>query len=394
MTKTVQHLLANIQDLAPDIAARAAEIEAGRRIPPDIVEKLRSIGVYRTLVPKSHGGFELDLASAVDVIAALSRIDGSLGWSAMVATGGQVFAPLLSKDMYNQVYAKGPDVAFAGSARPTGTMEAVPGGWRVNGRWPFMSGCLHADWIATFCIAIKDGKPIQGPVPGIPAIRACILPAQEWQIEDTWHVMGLKGTGSHDILLKDMIVADASAVDLANATPCIPAPLARGLQNVLPLLHSANSVGMGQGVLDDLTAVARGGRQQFNAAVPLRDSELFQAGLGHAAAELRAAEALLQSEAARYWRYALAGTLQEAALLTRARQTSAWITSTCARIAEVCFRLAGSAAIYESSPLQRRLRDLQTAAQHYTAQERHYAIAGQQLLREDAAEAPKATLVA
>ncbi len=389
MMKTAQSLLANIQDLAPAITARAAEIEAARRIPPDLIEKLKSIGVFRTLVPKSHGGLELDLDSVMDVIIALSRIDGSVGWCAMVATGGQVFAPLLPKDTYNQVYAKGPDVAFAGSARPDGTAEAVPGGWRVNGRWAYTSGCLHADWMAGFCIVIKDGKPVAGPLPGIPLIRGCILPARDWQIEDTWHVMGLKGTGSHDIFVKDAIIPDAYLIDPAGATSCVPAPLSRGLQQVLPLLHGANTLGMAEGALDELTRLAKGGRQQLNAAVPLRDSELFQAGLGRAAADLRAAHALLKSEAAHYWRLALAGMPPDETLLTRARQTSAWIAETCLHVAETCFRLAGSMVIYDASPLQRRLRDLQTATQHYTAQQRHYVPAGKLLLSEDVSAAPK-----
>ncbi|WP_020173883.1 acyl-CoA dehydrogenase family protein [Methyloferula stellata] len=393
MTKTVQHLLSDIQALAPSIAARAAEIEAGRRMPLDIVEKLKSIGVFRMLVSKSSGGLEFDLSSAMEVIAALGRIDGSVGWTAMIATGASIFVPLASKETYAQIYAKGPDVAFAGSARPGGTAEAIPGGWRVNGRWSFASGCLHADWMAAFCIVVKDGKPIPGPEPGMPVIRGCILPASDWQIEDTWHVAGLKGTGSNDILLKDIIVPDANLIDFANATPCVPAPLSHGAQQVLPLLHSANAVGMAEGALEALTAMAKGGRQQFSAAVPLRDSELFQAGLGRAAADLHAAQALLQSEGGRFWRYALAGTLGDEALLTQARQSTAWITGTSLSVAEACYALAGAAAIYEASPLQRRLRDLQTAAQHYTGQQRHYAPAGKLLLSEDVCVAPK-TLVA
>jgi indole-3-acetate monooxygenase len=95
MTKTAQHLLANIQDLAPDIAARAADMEAARRMPLDLVEMLKFIGVFRVFVPRSHGGLEFDLPSALDVITALGRIDGSVGWTAMIGIGGGIFAPLL-----------------------------------------------------------------------------------------------------------------------------------------------------------------------------------------------------------------------------------------------------------------------------------------------------------
>src|SRR5271167_446859 len=85
MTETSKRLLADIQELAPGVAARAAEIEAGRRIPPDLVQALKSIGIFRMFVPQSHGGLEVDLPTALEIVAALARIDGSVGWTAMVA---------------------------------------------------------------------------------------------------------------------------------------------------------------------------------------------------------------------------------------------------------------------------------------------------------------------
>src|SRR5271170_5071933 len=97
---TVKRLVASILDLAPDIVARAAEIEAARRIPPDLVETLKSIGVFRMFVPRSHGGLELDLPSGLKVIRALGRIDGSVGWTAMIASGGSIFAPLFPRETY------------------------------------------------------------------------------------------------------------------------------------------------------------------------------------------------------------------------------------------------------------------------------------------------------
>ena len=89
---------------------------------------------------------------ALEIFGALSRIDGSVGWTAMIGGGHGMFAPLLPRDTYEQVYQNGPDVIIAGSAQPTGAAEAVAGGWRVNGRWPFASGCQHANWMFGFCI--------------------------------------------------------------------------------------------------------------------------------------------------------------------------------------------------------------------------------------------------
>src|SRR5258707_15198591 len=128
MTNTAKRLLAEIQALAPGISSRAAEIEAGRRVPPDLVEALRSIGVFRMFVPQSHGGLELDLPAALEIFGALSRIDGSVGWIAMIGAGCDLFASRLPRETYGQVYRNGPAGLGAGSAHPGGTAEAAGGG--------------------------------------------------------------------------------------------------------------------------------------------------------------------------------------------------------------------------------------------------------------------------
>lgn len=379
---TAKRLFADIRQLALEIAPRAAEIEAARRMPLDLVAALKSIGVFRMFVPRSHGGLELDLPTALEVIRALGRIDGSVGWIVMIASGCQLIATFLPRAIYQQVHQAGPDVILAGAGHPAGTAEAVAGGWRVNGRWPFASGCQHADWMFGLCVMTKDGKPIRGPAgeAGPPLLRACILPARDWQIEDTWHVAGLKGTGSHHITLSDAMVPSANFFDLAGI-PNLPGPLFQAPAQILPVLHGASSVAMAEGALHDLVGLADTGRQQLRAIGPMRDSETFQGELGRVAAELRAALAFLQVEAASHWRHALAGTLNDDALLTQATQTAIWLATTCVGIVDACFALGGSSALYENSPLQRRLRDVHTAAQHAAAHQRHYASAGKLLLK-------------
>jgi indole-3-acetate monooxygenase len=371
-------VLADIQKLAPDIRHRAAEIEAARRIPLDIVEALRSIGIFRMFVSRSHGGLELDLPAALEIIGALGRIDGSVAWTAMIGSASALFVPLLPRETYEQVYRNGPNVIVAGSTLSAGTAEAVTGGWRVNGRWPFATGCQHADWMVGYCIMTEGGKPLPGPLGdgGPPLSRGFVLPAQHWRIEDSWHVVGLKGTGSHHIALRDAIVPAANFFDLANGTPCVPGPLYRAVLQLLPLLHGAVTVGTCEGALDELVALAKIGRQQA--------SETFQGELGRVAADVRAARAVLQVQAASHWRHALAGTLKDDALLTEGAQTARWLATICVRAADACFELGGSSEIYETSALQRRLRDLHVIAQHNAARQRHNVGAGKLLLRTSA----------
>jgi alkylation response protein AidB-like acyl-CoA dehydrogenase len=390
--EAAERVLADILELAPAIAARAGEIEAARRMPLDLVEALRSIGIFRMLVPRSHGGLELDLPAVLEISAALARIDGSVAWIAMVAGGGAIGATMLPRETYDQVYQNGPDVIFSGAGVPGGTAEPAGEGCRVSGRWPFASGCQHADLIFGLSVMTRDGRPLPGPADGVPLIQAFFLPAQQWQIEDTWHAAGLKGTGSHHVALSNVLVPAANFFSFGGGAPCVPGPLYQGLlQHLAQLNLGAVALGMAESALDELVALANTGRKQQRAAAPMRDSETFQGELGRVEAELRAARAFLEVQAASHWGHALAGTLKnDASLMQQANQAGIWVTATCVRAADACFALGGGSAVYESSPLQRRLRDIHVAAQHASVHQRHYVGAGKLLL--DTSVSPRGTL--
>jgi hypothetical protein len=126
---------------------------------------------------------------------------------------------------------------------------------------------------------------------------------------------------------------------------------------------------------NELVELANTGRRQLRAATAMRDSEMFQGELGRVEADLRAAEALLEVQAASHWRDALAGAIKDGAFM-QSTQTAVWISSTCVRVADACFALAGGSALYNASPLQRRLRDIHVGAQHAGVQQRQYAAIG------------------
>ncbi|MFC0398016.1 acyl-CoA dehydrogenase family protein [Paraburkholderia rhizosphaerae] len=382
MTHTSSQLLADIERLAPSIAQRTAEIEARGQIPPDLIETLRSIGVFRMFVPRQYGGSELDFPLALEIFAALGKIDGSLGWTAMIGAGAAMIAPVLPEEFYDRIYQGGPDIIIAGSAFAAGTAEPVAGGWRVTGRWPFASGCQHADWILGLCVMNENGVPVPGPGNGAPMVRGFFLPAREWHVEDNWHVVGLKGTGSNHVTLDDTLVPASNFFNPGDK-PRLSGPLYGAAQQLIPLMHAANNLGIAEGSLDDLVAFATSGHRQQRAATAMRDSEFFQAEVGRIHADLRAARAFLRDQAASHWRHALAGTLSEKDLLVEGSQMATWIANTCVRAADACFALGGSNAIYETSPLQRRMRDLHAAAQHAAVQQRNYISGGTMLLGRD-----------
>jgi len=372
MAATVEDVIEGVKALGPEIRARAGEAEAARAFPRDLVDKLKAAGVFRALAPKSHGGLEAEFPPILEVVAEAARADGSAGWTVMIGAATPLLLAKMPRETFDRAYAEGPDVIQAGLAgAPVGRAERVEGGYRVTGRWPFSSGCQHADWIIGAAIVTEGGEPAPGPAPGAPVVRVVALPAAEWTIEDTWHVAGLKGTGSHHTRLDDVFVPDAQAFDLFTGPPCLEGPLYGGLGAWTPLLHAAFAVGVARGALDDLVAQAGGGRRQLFARTAMKDSPLFQYELGELDADLAAAEALLARTAEAGWAAAVKGELGPSAANDGFR-AGVWITQACLKICSTAFNLGGGAALYDASPLQRRMRDLNAGAQHAVVQKQNY----------------------
>lgn len=169
-------------------------------------------------------------------------------------------------------------------------------------------------------------------------------------------------------------------MDMTSTRPCEAGPLYSAPSHFVALAHGPVTLGLAEGAIDDIVTMARNGRKQSRAAVAMRDSEIFQYELSRVQAEFRAAQALFEDQAAHHWQHAVAGTLNSEALLADGIQAAIWITEACVRVVQQCFALAGGAAVYESYPLQRRLRDIEVAAQHAAVQRRHYTKAGKLLL--------------
>jgi alkylation response protein AidB-like acyl-CoA dehydrogenase len=160
----------------------------------------------------------------------------------------------------------------------------------------------------------------------------------------------------------------------------VPGPLASPITPFIAAVHGAVSIGIATGAVAELAAMAGGGRRQLFAATDLRDSPVFQHEFGRLGAELRAARALLQVQTETHWQRAVEGTLDGKADFTESLQASAWIASACTDVADGCYKLGGASAVFNASPLQRRLRDSHAAKQHIFAQDRFYGAAGKNAL--------------
>lgn len=379
LTDTSSAVLQAVHELAPTISARADEIEGARRIPADLNDELRAAGLYRMLVPRSHGGEEIALPEALDIIETLSIADGSVGWTATIGIQSPAVFSLLPRQTFDAVYGDGPDVTVGGAIVPRPAAHVVQGGFRVDGKWAFASGCQNWDYLIATCVLFENGEPKPGPVEGQPETRAMLFPADQAEILDTWYTLGLRGTGSHDISVTDLFVAEDHTLDFFFGTPCVPGiyryPIVEFFFHIATI-----AIGIAQGALDEALASAKT-RQRFQARATVAKTQVAQHRLGKAETALRAARNLVRGEVERL----RAGGSEDDFLsqLVRISAVNAFTGQTCLQVVDTCFRVNGAASVYDGAPLQRRLRDIYTLCQHGSFNDGSLTRAGAALLGEE-----------
>jgi indole-3-acetate monooxygenase len=376
MTSEAKTLLDSIRDLAPSISARSAEIDAGRRLPLDLVAQLTSAGCFRMFVPKSHGGLDLDFPTSMEIIETIAAADGSAGWVVMIGCETPMLLALLSRKHFDQLYASGPDVIIAGGFAPRGTAELTGAGYHVSGRWAFASGCQHSDWLFGNCVVTEKGRPRAGAIPGVPETRAMMFAPAKAQILDTWSVNGLRGTGSHDIAVENLAVPSDDTFDIFLGRQSIAGPaLAEPL--LYAALHiGAVAIGIAERALSEIVALANTNKRRLYASTSLGDSPLFQYRVGHADASLRAARNLLRGQVEAVWKSAVAGNPISVEGRLPVMGANTWAVQTCAAVVDACYKAGGGTSPYDGSPLQRCMRDIQTLTQHAAVAESWLTTAG------------------
>lgn len=355
-----------VRELVPIIAARSDDIERARRLPPDLVGRLREAGCFRSLVPQRLGGVEADLPTHLQLIRELARADGSVGWTVMIGSSAPRILGMAPPSTLDEVYADGPDAIGAGAFNPTGVATPVDGGYRASGRWAFASGCQHADWFIAHCM-VDDGR--------LPPLRMMLLPAADVEIIDTWTVAGLCGTGSHDFTLDDVFVPDHRTFSIFE--PAAPeGPLGRVPELLLSSLAIATvALGIAEGAVAEVTTLATGKVPMF-AGATLAANPLFRHHLGRADAQLAATRSLIDAQAESVWATAVAGDEFSAEQRARARGAATWATGAAADVVDVAYTAGGGTSVYSSSPLQRRWRDVHAVTQHFAVKSDTHTLVG------------------
>jgi len=357
-----QQSLSGLADVQARIRASAAEIEKTRRLPDDLVEELGRAGCYRLFAPQWKTGKAPDYSAALLVFETLAEADGSVGWIASQCALAQVIMGYLPRATLETVYASGPDLLAAGAFAPKGRASRSGAGWRVTGRWPFVTGCQFVDWLYVQCFEVENRR-IALTAERLPTTRLAVFRAEDVEILDTWNALGLRGTGSHDVQVRNRICADDWTCSLAAHDRKRDGVQAIPLVDHAGIFIAAVAVGIASGAVDDVIGVGASGKRPAFGRSRLADDAVFQCRLGEAHMQLQAARALLYTQAELVER-AIEGAVLSPVDRSSLRATCNQVMGLAVNATDTAHALARSSSVWESSPLQRRLRDIHTATQH------------------------------
>ncbi|HEU4370365.1 MAG TPA: acyl-CoA dehydrogenase family protein, partial [Methylomirabilota bacterium] len=277
--------LAAARKLAPMIRAAADEIDATRELPRPLFEALADAGMFHLAVPRSLGGAELDPPTYVEVIEEIGKADASTGWVVNQGAIYATYAARMPREAARAIWIDPPRAVVANTPAATATAIVVPGGYRVTGRQGFSTGCRHATWVAAHAQVIDNGRVrMDGAVP---EARYMFVPVAEAEILDTWHVRGMRGTGTHHFAVNDVFVPAERTVLSATAPLAETGPL---YQIPRTLMFASGDAAVALGVARScLTAFLdlAGAKTPRAMAAPLRDQPMIQTTVGQAEAAIR-----------------------------------------------------------------------------------------------------------
>lgn len=341
---------------------RAAEGERERKLSGDLVEAMIDAGFFRLCVPSSVGGGEADPATLVSVCEELARGDSAAGWCiAVMATAGMP-AAYIPEEVAREIYGD-PRSVVGGVFAPRGRAVVQGESYRVTGRWPFSSGVDHCTWVMGGCVVEEDGAP-RLLESGRPDVELTLFSKEDVQVIDTWNVSGLRATGSHDIAVEDLTVSRDRATSVITRQPLADGPLYTFPPfGLLALTIAGTALGIARAAIEDLIELA-GGKVPTGSARALAERPVTQTRIAQAEATLLSARAFLYEAIASAWDAAESrGTVSiehRAAL----RLAATHATAASASAVDTAYDLGGGTAIYETSPLQKRFRDVHAATQH------------------------------
>jgi indole-3-acetate monooxygenase len=374
-------ILDAIESLRDVATTHAVESEHLETLAPAVVEAMAESGLWGLKLPAELGGAEADPVTQIEAIEAMTAIDTTAGWALMIgATSIGWPGAYLPEAGVRRIFAGRERLpTAAGIGGIAGTAVPVEGGHRVTGRFAFSSGIQHAQWLIA-------GAPVVGQDDPPPESRMFVVPAEQATVHmDSWHVAGLKGSGSHDFSLDDVFVPEEMSWDrtiMATGRPERGGPIFHlGMPAFTANEHTAFSVGCAWRALELIAEMSGKKRRGTGSAlVSIGERPVFQHYFGEAHQRLKAARAHALNVFEALWQTVCSGEMPDARAQAEARACSAFVTDTCVAIVNEAFHYAGGGALQQSNALQRYWRDINAGAQHMAVSNAAYEAYGQALL--------------
>ena len=357
-------LIARARQLGPLLQRNATETDALRRLPDEVVAAVKEAGLCRLMVPRRFGGYETSVRAYMEIIAELGRGCGSTAWVASLLNVCAWLAALFPERAQRDIWGADNDAWIAGSLAPLGEATPVDGGWRVSGRWPWASGCLHAQWAAC-------GIHMKDPLGQMANLGLSLMPMTDLAIEDTWHMAGMKGTGSNTIVGKDVFVPEHRFLPYPPAfggtyrTEHTDETVYRvAFIPVTVLILAGSQLGVAQAALDYTISKASARGITHTNFRTQSESAGFQILLADAAMKIDTAYLHAYRAADDLDRYARERAYPDLAARARMRIDTAVVAKQCREAVDMLVSAHGTSSMGDASPMQRLWRDIHVASHH------------------------------
>lgn len=341
-----------VDSLLAEIRGQRREFERNKRISQDIIERFKKIGIYRALVPKQFGGDERSPMDFLLMVEAIASADGSAGWVASFGMNPSYLAAL-PPETVNQVWANGPDVVFAGGIFPPQKAKKKDGGFIVNGRWQFGSGVYGAS-VCGVGILPDDGSALP---------RMAVIPREKIRIEEAWDVIGMVGTGSHDIVVDNVFVPEEWTF-VRGGKPTVDMAFFRypSLAFAAQVL-AITTAGLAREALD-IVRNSAAARVSVTGAPNIGDRIYAQIDLAKAEAKLRSSRAFFYDATEDAWSAIMAGSRPTDEQVSLIRLAATNLTHECAEAVRIAYQMSGMTGTYNEHPLSQIYRDAAMCTQH------------------------------
>jgi len=357
-------LILRAREIRPLLQKSAAQTDSLRRLPDDVVRALRDNGLCRLMVPKRFGGYQTSIRTYIEVMAEIGQGCGSSAWVASLVNICEWLAALFPERAQQDVWGPDPDAWIAGSLAPNGLAVPVDGGWRVTGRWPWASGSMHAQWVAC-------GIHMENERGEMTNLGLCLMPIADVTVEDTWFMVGMKGTGSNTIAAKDAFVPEHRFLPYPPAfqgqyrTEHVDEPVYRvALVPVTVLILAGSQLGAARAALDYVVAKSQTRGITHTTIQRQADSPGFQMLVADAAMKIDTAFLHALRAADDLDRAADAGRHPDLTERARVRMDTSLVAKYAREAVELLVQAHGTSSMADHNPLQRIWRDVHVASHH------------------------------